>query len=143
MHISLWWEAFYTASFLINRMSTFVLNNHSPYQKLHHKLLNYDFLRIFGCACYPLLRPYNQYKLDFHSKKCLFIGYSLYCYSFTFNKSYFNYSELFPSSSSSSESVLVCSPEICILHDTSSTKPFAAASLALLVLSLRRPQSSP
>lgn len=76
MPISLWWEAFHTTSFLINRMPTSVLNNLSPYQKLHHKILNYDFLRIFGCACYPLFRPYNQHKLDFHSKKCLLIGYS-------------------------------------------------------------------
>lgn len=76
MPISLLWEAFHTTSFLINRMPTSVLNNLSPYQKLHHKILNYDFLRIFGCACYPLFRPYNQHKLDFHSKKCLFIGYS-------------------------------------------------------------------
>lgn len=37
----------------------------------------------------------------------------------------------------------VCSPEICILHDTSSTKTSATASLASLVLSLRCPQSSP
>ena len=35
------------------------------------------FLRAFGCACWPYLRPYNRHKLDFRSKCCIFIGYSI------------------------------------------------------------------
>lgn len=53
---------------LINRMLTTILNNLSLYQKLHHQSLNSQFLKVFGCACYPFLRLYNQYKLVFHSK---------------------------------------------------------------------------
>jgi histone deacetylase 1/2 len=34
-------------------------------------------LRAFGCACWPYLRPYNRHKLDFRSKCCIFIGYSI------------------------------------------------------------------
>jgi hypothetical protein len=37
---------------------------------------DYSLLRIFGCACWPNLRPYNKHKLSFRSKQCAFIGYS-------------------------------------------------------------------
>ena len=49
----------------------------SPYFKLFQKEPDYSNLRIFGCACYPLLRPYASHKLSFWSKQCIFIGYSL------------------------------------------------------------------
>ena len=43
----------------------------------YNKKPNYLFLRVFGCACWPNLRPYNKHKIDFHSKTCIFLGYSL------------------------------------------------------------------
>jgi histone deacetylase 1/2 len=33
-------------------------------------------LRVFGCACWPNLHPYNNHKLAFRSKECAFLGYS-------------------------------------------------------------------
>lgn len=37
---------------------------------------DYKFLKVFGCACYPHLRPYNNNKLQFHSLQCIFLGCS-------------------------------------------------------------------
>jgi hypothetical protein len=74
--LTYWAEAFQTACYLINRLPTPILNNESPFQKLFSLRPNYNFLRIFGCACWPHLRPYNKHKLDFRSDTCIFIGYS-------------------------------------------------------------------
>ena len=57
-------------------MPTTVLGNISPFFKLFKKHPDYSFLKTFGCACYPLLRPYTSHKLNFISKKCVLIGYS-------------------------------------------------------------------
>jgi len=38
-----------------------------PCTVLFNKSPNYNFLRNFGCSCYPFLRPYNKHKLDFRS----------------------------------------------------------------------------
>jgi histone deacetylase 1/2 len=37
---------------------------------------DYASLRVFGCACWPNLRPYNKHKLAYRSKQCVFLGYS-------------------------------------------------------------------
>lgn len=49
--------------------------NVSPHEKLFLKPPDYDFLSVFGCLCFPLLRPYNRHKLDFRSAPCVFVGY--------------------------------------------------------------------
>jgi histone deacetylase 1/2 len=71
-----WDEAILTACFLINRMPSRVIKNQTPVTKLFHTPPDYNFLRIFGCACWPNLRPYNHHKLSFRSKPCVFLGYS-------------------------------------------------------------------
>lgn len=108
--LSFLWEAFYTGTYLINRMPITVLNHLSLFQKLHQNFPDYKFLKVFSCSCFPLLRPYNQHKLDFHTKKCVFISYSLIHKRYkcldktgkvfvarhvTFNEQEFPYSELF------------------------------------------------
>ena len=48
----------------------------TPAEKLLAIQPNYESLRVFGCACWPNLCPYNTHKLSFHSKQCVFLGYS-------------------------------------------------------------------
>lgn len=77
MSLSYWAEAFHTATYLINRLPTRVLQNVSLYHRLFHKTPQYDSFKVFGCAYFPYLHPYNQQKLQFRSKRCVFLGYFL------------------------------------------------------------------
>lgn len=74
--LKFWWNAFHTATYLINRLPTTFLNNKTPFELLFHKKPDYSHLRIFGCACYPFLRPYNHHKLAYRTGRCIFLGYS-------------------------------------------------------------------
>ena len=70
-----WDRAFHTAVYLINRLPASHTNMISV-QVLFKTTPNYAFLKVFGCACFPLLRPYNNHKLHFRSSECTFLGYS-------------------------------------------------------------------
>ncbi|CAA7035663.1 unnamed protein product [Microthlaspi erraticum] len=74
---SYWTYAFSTAVYLINRLPTAVLGNETPYQKLFQQTPNYLKLCVFGCSCFPWLRPYTKHKLEDRSIHCVFLGYSL------------------------------------------------------------------
>ncbi|KAG8480392.1 hypothetical protein CXB51_025103 [Gossypium anomalum] len=75
MPLQFWSSLFSHAVYVINRLHTHVLQSLSPYEKLYKELLDYSHLRVFGCACFPYLRPYNQHKLHFRSKCCAFLGF--------------------------------------------------------------------
>lgn len=64
-----WVEAFNTAIYLINRLPTTVLDNRSPFQVLLNQTPDYSILRTCGCACYPLLRPYDNPQSTFSFQK--------------------------------------------------------------------------
>jgi histone deacetylase 1/2 len=76
MPLKFWDEAFLIATFLINLLPSKVINNETHVERLLHTSPNYDSLRIFGCAYWPNLRPYNKRKLAYRSKLCVFLGYS-------------------------------------------------------------------
>jgi histone deacetylase 1/2 len=72
-----WEDASSTAVYIINRLSTLILQHKSPYEMVNNSKPDFNFLLVFGCACWPYLHPYNKHKMDFWSKTCIFIGYSI------------------------------------------------------------------
>lgn len=75
MPLKFWDEAFLTAVHLINMWPSHTISNETPTERLLHVTPDYT-LRVFGCACWTNLRPYNTSKLMFGSKQCVFLGYS-------------------------------------------------------------------
>jgi hypothetical protein len=76
MPLKYWDEAFLASTYLINHLPTKVLDFSSPLEVLFKEKPNYSGMRTFGYACWPNLRPFNTHKLQFHSKQCVFLGYS-------------------------------------------------------------------
>lgn len=77
MPLKLWEDAFITVVFLINRLPSIVSKDGlTPLQRLFHTKLDYSFLKVFCCSCYPFIHPFNRHKLDFKSIKCVFLIYS-------------------------------------------------------------------
>jgi hypothetical protein len=62
--------------FLIYLLPTKVLNFMTTTEKLLTIKPNYDSLRVFSCVYWPNRRPYNEHKLSFRLKCCVFLGYS-------------------------------------------------------------------
>ncbi|KAL0408877.1 UNVERIFIED_CONTAM: Retrovirus-related Pol polyprotein from transposon TNT 1-94 [Sesamum radiatum] len=72
-----WGDAILTATYLINRTPTKILNWATPYEKLHGYPPTYDHLRTFGSLCYATNT--TPHKTKFHSRafKCIMIGYAM------------------------------------------------------------------
>lgn len=71
-----WAYAFSSAVYLINRLPTDVLQQQTPHERLFNTVPDYNWLKVFGCLCFPNLRPFNSHKLYFRSSPCTFLGYS-------------------------------------------------------------------
>jgi hypothetical protein len=76
MPLKYWNEAFLAATYLVNHLPTKTLDFSSPLERLFKEKSSYLGLRTFGCVCWPNLRPFNNHKLQFWSKQCVFLGYS-------------------------------------------------------------------
>jgi hypothetical protein len=76
MPLKFWDEVFLADTFLINRTPSKVISYSTPIERLYKVKSSYTSLRVFGCACWSNLRSYNQRKLQFRSKECVFLGYS-------------------------------------------------------------------
>jgi len=74
MPLKFWDEAFMMAVFLINRTPSKIIHQQTPLERLTKVKPDYTSFRIFGCACWPNLCPYNKHKLELRSKRCVFLG---------------------------------------------------------------------
>jgi hypothetical protein len=95
------------------------------------------FLRTFGCACWPNLRPFNPQKLEFRSKQCVFLGYSNHHKGFkclepttgriyisrdvVFDEHLFPFSKLHPNAGAQLRAELTLLPDI-LLNPTSTSE---------------------
>jgi hypothetical protein len=55
-------EAFLVAIYLINQLSSKVIQNSTPLERVHSQKPDFSLYTI-ECACWPNLRPYNTRKL--------------------------------------------------------------------------------
>lgn len=61
--------------YLINRISTKILNNKSSYEVLYNEVPDLSTLKVFGCLSYASTLLVNRYKFDPRVKKCAFLGF--------------------------------------------------------------------
>ena len=70
-------EAFTYAAFTINKLASPVIEIKTAFELLYQCKSNYLDIKVFGCECYPFLRPYNKHKVDFYTAKCILLGISI------------------------------------------------------------------
>ncbi|XP_070010765.1 uncharacterized protein [Nicotiana sylvestris] len=75
--IKYWGDCVLTSTYLINRFPSTVLQNLSPYHKLHGHPPTYAHLRTFGCLCFATIPKVKRDKLQPKPSPSLFVGYPL------------------------------------------------------------------
>ncbi|KAK2409531.1 putative mitochondrial protein [Trifolium repens] len=70
-----WSYAVSHAVFLINRVTTSVLHQKSPYQLLYDSIPDISLYKVFGCLCFASTLSSHRTKLDPRARKSVFLGY--------------------------------------------------------------------
>ncbi|PNX94499.1 retrovirus-related Pol polyprotein from transposon TNT 1-94, partial [Trifolium pratense] len=113
--LKFWDHSFTQAVYLINKLPTSALSSFkSPHHALFKSQPDYSQVKVFGCLCFPHLRPYNKHKLQFRSSPCVYLGVSpqhkghkcldehgrvYVSKDVIFHESQFPYTSMFPNSS--------------------------------------------
>ena len=71
-----WAEALATSVYVKNRSPANSLKDLTPYEALFGLKPCVKHFKIFGCICFSHIPKIQRQKLDFKSKKCIFVGYS-------------------------------------------------------------------
>ncbi|MCO5569932.1 hypothetical protein L7F22_023646 [Adiantum nelumboides] len=73
---SYWADACNTAVYIQNRSSTHALQDMTPFQAYYGRKPTVLRFRVFGCSAFVHIPKEKRQKLDFKSRKLLFLGYS-------------------------------------------------------------------
>lgn len=73
--VKFWGEAIMTATYLINRTPSAVMNHRSPYELLYKEKPSYSQLRVFGSICFVHHRSRDKDKFGKRSRRCIYVGY--------------------------------------------------------------------
>jgi hypothetical protein len=71
-----WVEGLHTATYLLNRLPTTMIQAACPHLALFGSAPSYEHLRVFGYTCYPNTTATTPHKLSPHSTRRVFLGYS-------------------------------------------------------------------
>jgi hypothetical protein len=71
-----WAEGLHTATYMLNRLPTMVIQVACPHLALFGSAPSYEHLRVFDCTCYPNTTTTAPHKLSPCSTGCVFLGYS-------------------------------------------------------------------
>ncbi|XP_019258757.1 PREDICTED: uncharacterized protein LOC109236973 [Nicotiana attenuata] len=133
-----WGECVLTATYL-NRFPSSVLQNTSPFEKLHGNSPSYDHLRSFGCLCHASSPKPGRDKFQSRSIPAVFIGYpcgkkgykllSLLNHSIFYSRDVHFYETIFPYHSPTPSTVSLPTPPIFV--DTPSPPPSFPSQAAL------------
>lgn len=73
--IKFWGECILTATYIINKLPSKVLNSKTPYEVLFGKKPDYSHMKVFGCLVYARSTNTKGDKFDERGKPGVFIGY--------------------------------------------------------------------
>lgn len=74
--VTFWGECVLTASHLINRTPSPLLDNKTPFEILYGNAPSYSTIKTFGCLCFAHNQKAKGDKFASRSRKCMFVGYT-------------------------------------------------------------------